>query len=98
VAEQIYMASNPSFVPTKSKWVTGIDGNIRQVMVPKKLKKWWVLLPDGKLQIAVYWKSKQLEFEEGKDAIEVESIDELVPTLESIKQSIDLGDLDIFIG
>ena len=98
VAEQIYMASNPSFVPTKSKWVTGIDGNIRQVMVPKKLKKWWVLLPDGKLQIAVYWKSKQLEFEEGKDAIEVESLDELVPTLEGIKQSIDLGDFDIFIG
>ena len=98
VAEQIYMASNPSFVPTKSKWVTGIDGNIRQVMVPKKLKKWWVLLPDGKLQIAVYWKSKQLEFEEGKDAIEVESLDDLVPTLEGIKQSIDLGDFDIFIG
>ena len=98
VAEQIYMASNPSFDPTKSKWVTGIDGNIRQVMVPKKLKKWWVLLPDGKLQIAVYWKSKQLEFEEGKDAIEVESLDELVPTLEGIKQSIDLGDFDIFIG
>lgn len=98
VVEQIYMASNPSFVPTKSKWVTGIDGNIRQVMVPKKIKKWWVLLPDGKLQVAVYWKSKQLEFEEGKDAIEVESLNELVPTLEGIKQSIDLGDFDIFIG
>ena len=98
VAEQIYMADNPSFVPTKSKWVTGIDGNVRQVMVPKKIKKWWVLLPDGKLQIAVYWKSKQLEFEAGKNAIEVNSIDGLVPTLESIKQSIDLGDFDIFIG
>ena len=98
VAEQIYMANNPSYVPTKSKWVTGIDGNVRQVMVPKKLKKWWVLLPDGKLQIAVYWKSKQIEFEEGKNAIEVDSAHELVPTLESIKQSIDLGDFDVFIG
>ena len=98
VSEQIYMANNPSFVPTKSKWITGIDGNVRQVMVPKKIKKWWVLLPDGKLQVAVYWKSKQLEFEEGKNAIEVNSIDGLVPTLESIKYSIDLGDFDIFIS
>tara|TARA_B100001057_G_scaffold230750_1_gene231000 strand:- start:259 stop:693 length:435 start_codon:yes stop_codon:yes gene_type:complete len=98
VAEQIYMANNPSYVPTKSKWVTSIDGNVRQVMVPKKQKKWWVLLPDGKLQIAVYWKSKQIEFEEGKNAIEVDSANELVPTLESIKQSIDLGDFDVFIA
>ncbi len=98
VAEQIYMANNPSYVPAKSKWVTGIDGNVRQVTVPRKLKKWWVLLPDGKLQIAVYWKSKQLELEDGKNAIEIDSIDELIPTLESIKQSVDLGDFDIFIG
>ena len=98
VSEQIYMANNPSFVPTKSKWITGIDGNVRQVMVPKKIKKWWVLLPDGKLQVAIYWKSKQLEFEEGKNAIEVNSIAGLVPTLESIKYSIDLGDFDMFIN
>ena len=71
VADQIYMADNPSYVPTKSKWVTGIDGNVRKVMVPTKFKKWWILLPDGKLQIAVYWKSKQLEFEDGKNAIEI---------------------------
>lgn len=97
VDEQIYMANNLSFVPTKSKWITGIDGNVRRVLVPKKTKKWWVLLPDGKLQLAVYWKSKQLEFDEGKTAIEVNSIDELVPTLERVKYSIDLGDFDIFI-
>ena len=98
VADQIYMADNPSYVPTKSKWVTGIDGNVRKVMVPTKFKKWWILLPDGKLQIAVYWKSKQLEFEDGKNAIEIESTVELIPTLERIKKSIDLGDFDIFIG
>jgi hypothetical protein len=44
------------------------------------------------------WKAANSCLLEVKDAIEVESIDELVPTLESIKQSIDLGDLDIFIG
>ena len=85
VAEQIYMTNNPSFVPTKSKWTTGVDGNVRQVMVPKKIKKWWVLLPDGKLQLAIFWKSKKLEFGKGKNAIEVDSLYELVPTLERIK-------------
>ena len=89
VDEQIYMANNLSFVPTKSKWITGIDGNVRRVLVPKKTKKWWVLLPDGKLQEAIYWESKGLEFREGKNAIEVNSIDEFVPTMETDNDSID---------
>ena len=31
-----------------------------------------MLLPDGKLQLAIFWKSKKLEFGKGKNAIEVD--------------------------
>ena len=97
VSEQILMASNPSYAPMKSRWITGIDGNVRRVMVPKKLKKWWVILPNGKIQVSVYWKRKRLEFEPGKDAIEIGGKSELVATFESVQRSIDHGDFDTLI-
>lgn len=64
----------------------------------QKNKKWWVLLPDGKLQVVIFWKSKQLEVGKGKNPIEVDIIDELVPTIERINHRIELGDFDIFIS
>ena len=97
VAEQILMASNPSYVPMKSRWITAPDGAVRRVVVPKKLKKWWVSLPNGKIEVSVYVKRKRLELEIGKNAIEIDSKSELLSTLESIQRSIDHGDFDTLI-
>ena len=97
VAEQILMASNPSYVPMKSRWITAPDGAVRRVVVPKKLKKWWVSLPNGKIEVSVYVKRKRLELEVGKDAIEIDRKSELLSTLESIQRSIDHGDFDTLI-
>ena len=97
IAEQILMASNPSYAPMKSRWITGPDGNVRRVMVPKKIKKWWLSLPNGKIEVSVYVKRKRLELESGKDAIEIDGKSELVRTFESIQRSIDHGDFDTLI-
>lgn len=97
VAEQILLAANRSYAPMKSRWITEIDGNVRRVMVPKKIKKWWVELPNGKIHVSVYVKSKRLELEPGNNAIEINELSELVSTLESIQQTIDLGDFDSLI-
>lgn len=97
VAEQILMASNPSYVPMKSRWITAPDGAVRRVVVPKKLKKWWVSLPNGKIEVSVYVKRKRLELEIGKNAIEIDGKSELLNTLESIQRSIDHGDFDTLI-
>ena len=97
LAEQILMASNPSYVPMKSRWITAPDGVVRRVVVPKKSKKWWVSLPNGKIEVSVYVKRKRLELETGKDAIEISGKSELVSTLESIQRSVDHGDFDSLI-
>ena len=97
VAEQILMASNPSYAPMKSRWITGIDGNVRRVMVQKKIRKWWLKLPNGKIEVAVYYKRKRLELEPGKDAIEIAGKSELIQTFESIQRSIEYGDFDSLI-
>ncbi|MGA0371492.1 MAG: DUF6641 family protein [Paracoccaceae bacterium] len=94
VSEQILMATTRSYTPTKSKWITEADGNVRRVQVPIQLKKWWTQIPNGKLHLCVFVKGKPLELEPGKTAIEIEGIAELIPTLKLVHQSIELGDFD----
>ena len=94
VSEQILMATTRSYTPTKIKWVTEADGNVRRVRVPMQRKKWWRQIPNGKLHICVYTNSKPLNLEPGKNAIEIEGYSELIPTLKLIHRSVELGDFD----
>ena len=97
VSEQILMATTRSYTPTKIKWVTEADGNVRRVQVPMQRKKWWRQIPNGKLHICVYTNSKPLNLEPGKNAIEIEGYSELIPTLKLIHRSVELGDFDDLI-
>ena len=97
VSEQILMATTRSYTPTKIKWVTEADGNVRRVRVPMQRKKWWRQIPNGKLHICVYTNSKPLNLEPGKNAIEIEGYSELIPTLKLIHRSVELGDFDDLI-
>ena len=97
VSEQILMASTRSYTPTKTKWITEPDGNVRRVQVPIKLKKWWQQIPNGKIHICVYVRGKPIDLESGKNAIEIEGYSKLIPTLYLIQKSIDVGDFDNLI-
>ena len=97
VSEQILMASTRSYTPTKTKWITEADGNVRRVQVPIKLKKWWQQIPNGKIHICVYVRGKPIDLESGKNAIEIEGYSKLIPTLHLIQKSIEVGDFDNLI-
>lgn len=97
LSEQILMATDRLYVPTKNKWITEVDGHVRRVAVPVKVKRWWSEIQGGKLQISLYHKGKSLELEPGKDAIEIDSPNDLVPTLKLLQKSIDLGDFDTLL-
>ena len=97
VSEQILMATTRSYCPTKTKWITEADGNVRRVQVPIQLKKWWKQIPNGKLHICIYVRGKPMDLEPGKNAIEIEGCSELIPTLKLIYKSIELGDFDDLI-
>ena len=94
LSQQILLAKTRTYTPTKTKWITEADGNVRRVEVPIQLKKWWKRIPNGKLHISVYSKSKALDLETGKNAIEIDGYAELIPTLKLIYKSIELGDFD----
>ena len=97
VSEQILMATTRSYCPTKTKWITEADGNVRRVKVPIQLKKWWKQIPNGKLHICIYVRGKPIDLEPGKNAIEIGGYSELIPTLKLVHKSIELGDFDDLI-
>ena len=95
--EQIQLASNKDYTPTQYKWVADADGNQKKVEVAKRVKRWWTASVDGKINLAVRYGSKPLEFAKGKNAIELASEAEVADVLRKVKEAAELGELDTLI-
>jgi hypothetical protein len=97
--EQIQLAkaqqSGAEFSPVKIRTVKDeATGESRKVEVPKKLKPWWWTGENGKLCITVRYGARTLEIVEGKNAIETESIADVITSLQVIRTAVDAGELD----
>ncbi|MCK2148749.1 hypothetical protein MYE70_06675 [Marinobacter alexandrii] len=57
IEEQLLLASDSDYAPTKTKWVTDSDGNQTKVEVSKRVKKWWAKTGDGKVNLVVRYGS-----------------------------------------
>ena len=99
LAEQIQLAkaqqSGTEFSPVRVRTVKDeVTGQNRKVEVPKKLKPWWWADEKGKLCITVRYGARTLEIVEGKNAIETDSIADVITSLQVIRTAIDAGELD----
>ena len=99
LAEQIQLAkaqqSGTEFSPVKIRTVKEeATGQSRKVEVPKRLKPWWWTDDKGKLCITVRYGARTLEIVEGKNAIETDSIADVITSLQVILSAVDSGELD----
>ena len=99
LAEQIQLAkalqSGTEFSPVRVRTVKDeVTGQSRKVEVPKKLKPWWWTDDKGKLCITVRYGARTLEIVEGKNAIETDSIADVITSLQVIRTAVDSGELD----
>ncbi len=97
--EQIELAkaeqSGTAFGIKKFRSYTDKETGIRkQIEINKRLKSWWFVGENGKLSIAVRYGAKVLELAKGKYAVELTTANDLVPTLQVIKQAVENGELD----
>jgi hypothetical protein len=97
--EQIQLAkaqqSGTEFSPVKIRTVKDeVTGESRKVEVPKKLKPWWWTGENGKLCITVRYGARTLEIVDGKNAIESDSIADVITSLQVIRTAVDSGELD----
>ena len=99
LAEQIQLAkaqqSGAEFSPVRVRTIKDeATGQSRKVEVPKKLKPWWWAEEKGKLCITVRYGARTLEIVEGKNAIETDSIADVITSLQVIRSAVDSGELD----
>lgn len=100
ISEQIQLAQAQkdglSYAPTRMKtYVNKETGESRSVEVPKRLREWWHVSENGKINLFCKYGSKQLQFDsKGKNAIEVGNGEELLSALESLKLAVEQGELD----
>jgi hypothetical protein len=84
IDEQILLATDPNYKPKKTKWVHNEDGNERKLEIPKRVRRWWCEQQGGTILLTIRYGNKVIEFEQGKNAIELSSKKELEPTLQSV--------------
>jgi hypothetical protein len=99
VWEQLQLAKSQiegtKFEVKKYRSYTDKETGLRkQVEVPKRIREWWFRNEQGKVCVAIKYGTRVLELAKGKHSIEVGSADELVKALETVKQAVELGELD----
>lgn len=97
--EQIQLAkaqqSGTEFAPLRLRSFQDKETGVRkQVQTTKTVKQWWFTSDSGKLVMNVRYGARLIELAKGKSSIEIASKDQLVPTLELIKQAVEAGELD----
>jgi len=94
IDEQILIATDSNYKPTKIKWVRNVDGSERKLEIPKRIRRWWTEQQGGTILLTIRYGNKVIELEQGKNAIKLSSKSKLEPTLQSIKKSVDNGEFD----
>ena len=97
--EQIQLAkgqmSGTPFVLMKFRSIKDKETGIRKhVEVPKRIKPWWFQTEEGKVCVSIRYGSWIIELAKGKPSIRVDSGDDLVKALETVKIAVEAGDLD----
>ena len=98
ISEQIQLAQNPNYKSVNVRAVADDNGGVRAVGVEKRVLRWWCMSTDGTVQLTVRYGSRVLELAKGMDAVELSSVDELVPVLEQFKAAAELGEMDNMIA
>ena len=90
-AQQSGAEFSPVRVRTVKDEATGLSSKVE---VPKKLKPWWWTDEKGKLCVTIRYGARILEIVEGKNAIETDSIADVITSLQVIRTAVDSGELD----
>ena len=66
IEEQILIATDSNYKPTKIKWVRNEDGTERKLEIAKRVRRWWCEQQGGTILLTVCYGNKLIEIEEGK--------------------------------
>ena len=94
---QLAKAANAGgvYAAKKVKFVTDAEtGERKQVELARRVKPWWFTAPNGKTVLALRYGAKPILLGKNMNGIEVAGMDDLIATLEIIKEAAQAGELD----
>ena len=88
-------AEGKTFAPVRLRNVKDkLTGERKTVEAAKRVKQWWFVAESGRVCLQVRYGTRVLELAKGKNSIEVGTGSELLAVLETVKKSVELGELD----
>ena len=91
--EQKLILKDPNYTRTVRNWVKK-DGERAMVEKQQRVPLWWRQHPNGSYALFVRSGLKPIEFEKGKPAIAVSSLDKLPSVIDTLITAIGNGELD----
>ena len=99
--EQLELAkakhSGKDFIVKRYKNIKDLEGNVKSIEKPKRIKPWWFTSSTGALCINVFYGSKLLELANGKTAVEATDLANVIEVLEILKHEAEIGTFDAAI-
>jgi hypothetical protein len=92
--DQKKLLADPLFVRRVKRWERKESGEKVLIEKPLRTSKWWQPDQNGGYVMTVKVGSKRVEFEKGKAAIVVPSIDKLPTVIDTLIKAVRAGELD----
>lgn len=92
--DQKKLLADPTFVRRVKRWENKEGGEKILVEKPIRTAKWWQPDQNGGCVMTVKIGAKRIEFEKGKAAIAVASMDKLPSVIDSLIKAVRAGELD----
>ena len=97
--EQIELASAAAdgkiYAPIRMRTVKDkLTGERKSIEAAKRVKQWWFVADNGRVCLQVRYGTRVLDLAKGKNSIEVGTVAELLPVLETVKKCVEAGELD----
>ena len=91
--EQKLLLNDPNYTRTVRTWVKK-DGQLMPVDKPQRILPWWRVNADGSYVFFVRSGPKPIEFEKGKNAIAIPSLDKIPLVIDMLITAVRNGELD----
>ena len=92
------VADGVAYAPIRLRTVKDkITGERRTIEAAKRVKQWWFVADNGRVCLQVRYGTRVLELAKGKNSIDVGTTAELIAILDTVKKSVELGELDVQI-
>jgi hypothetical protein len=91
--EQKRLLNDPGYTRTVRTWVKK-DGEKTAIEKHQRILPWWRIAPNGSFVFFIRAGQKPVEFEKGKSAVAVPSLDKLPSMIDTLMTAVRNGELD----